>query len=66
MTAPLHIIIGGPFDMLEAAGRHAMSLGTRPRWKFAVVDGGRRRFHDRTPRPAVNLKIVSEKEQPCR
>jgi hypothetical protein len=54
-----------PF-MLDAYGMAAMRLGTRPRWKFGVVEGDRRRFGDRTPRPTLNLKIVREETEPCK
>jgi hypothetical protein len=45
-------------EYLRQAGMYAMNMVLRPRWKFAAHDGSRRRFHDRTPRPALNLKIV--------
>jgi hypothetical protein len=60
--APAPIVVFAVTPMFELAGRAAMSLSTRPRWKFAVHDGDRRRFGDRTPRPALDLKIVSRKE----
>ena len=54
-----------PF-MLDAYGMAAMRLGTRPRWQFGVVEGDRRRFGDRTPRPALDLKIVRKETDPCK
>jgi hypothetical protein len=64
MTAPLHVT-SGPLTADELMGRAALALGERPKYKFAVHEGDRRRFGDRTPRPAVDLKIIRE-DQPCR
>jgi hypothetical protein len=44
----------------HAAGLAAMALIKRPRWKFAVHDGGRRMLGERAPRPTLDLKIVKE------
>lgn len=49
--------------MLDAYGMAAMRLGTRPRWKFGVVEGGRRRFGERTSRPLLDLKIIGTSER---
>jgi hypothetical protein len=62
-AAPMHVTLR-PLEYFERAGMFAMELALRPRCKFAVHDGDRRRFHDRTPRPPVELKIVSRKDQP--
>jgi hypothetical protein len=59
MSAPLHVITSAPLSIEELAGRYALSLGTRPKYKFAVHDGDRRRFGERTPGRA-DLKIVGE------
>jgi hypothetical protein len=44
---------------LEAAGRYLMSLGIPRLKKFPVIDGGRRRFAERSPGQA-DLKIISK------
>jgi hypothetical protein len=44
-------------DYMRAAGMFVMNLSLRPRWKFGVHDGSRRRFGDRTPRPATATLI---------
>jgi hypothetical protein len=53
-----------PLDpFIHMAGLAAMALRSRSR--LVVHDGGRRRFGEKTPRPAVDLKIVRGKDQPC-
>ena len=49
---------------LERTGRYALSLGDRPPRKFEIISGGRRMLVAKTARPAVELKIVSRKENP--
>jgi hypothetical protein len=44
-------------------GRAALDLKTRPRPKLTIHDGGRRMLGDRTPRPALELKIVEKENQ---
>ena len=49
---------------IEAMGRAALDLQSRPRWKFGVVQGDRACFHDRTPRPVLDLKIIRKENEP--
>jgi hypothetical protein len=63
MTAPVHVT-NRPLDYIELVGRAALALTAR-KYKFDVVDGDRRRFHDRTARPPVDLKIIRGKDQQC-
>ncbi|MFY9835018.1 MAG: hypothetical protein WAK55_00835 [Xanthobacteraceae bacterium] len=44
----------------ELAGRAALELGARPKFKFAVLDGGRRMLGPKTDRPAPDLKLVGK------
>jgi hypothetical protein len=62
-TAPIVVFAVTP--MLELYGRAALALGTRPRWKFAVHEGDRRRFGDRTPGAATLASIQGGKDQQC-
>jgi len=50
-----------PIGLCEVYGRALMAMDPRPRLKrFGVVNGGRRMLGDRTPRPALNLKIIEK------
>jgi hypothetical protein len=46
---------------LEQAGKFAMALKSR-RDQLRVIDGSRRMLGPKTPRPAVDLKIVLGEE----
>jgi hypothetical protein len=56
------IAFGGP-EYLAEMGAAAMALKSR-RDRLRVVDGDRRMLADRTPRRAVDLKIIKGKNQP--
>ena len=64
MTAPVHIT-SGPLSIEELMGRAALALGERPKYKFDAVEGGRRRFNEKTARPALDLKIVRKENPQC-
>jgi len=49
--APLH-------PLLEGYGAAFMAMGTQPRHKFKTIAGGRRMLGEKTPRPALDLKII--------
>jgi hypothetical protein len=63
-AASLHVT-NRPLDYTELAGRAAMALGERPRWKFKSIDGDRRRFNDRTSGAATLTSIQGGKDQQC-
>jgi hypothetical protein len=46
----------------DYVGRAAMMLKSR-RDLLRVVDGDRRRFGERTPRPALDLKIIKKENE---
>jgi hypothetical protein len=52
-----------PLDYLERAGAYALELGLLPpRPALSIVAGGLRRLADRSPRPALDLKIIEGKK----
>jgi hypothetical protein len=61
--APTPIGVFAVTPMLELAGRAALALAN-PRDRFRVHEGARRRFGEKTARPAPDLKIVRKENQP--
>jgi hypothetical protein len=50
----------------EVMGRAALAMDPRPRLKrFAVHDGSRRMLGEKTPRPALDLRLIRRNDREC-
>jgi hypothetical protein len=54
------LIAFGDSDYVAAMGAAAMALNGRRFGPLKIIDGDRRRFGPRTPRPPLDLKIIGK------